>query len=340
MPPSLYSPRDEQQAIWVLLELDGESLAEVSFELLAKGRELADDVGWPLVGVLLGHQVERLSQLSLSHQADEVILIDHPLLKPFTVDAHTTAFQIAIIEEKPSVILFGATHASRDIAGRLAVRLRTGLNADCIDLRMDRERGILISHVTGFGGGVVALLEGPDHRPQMATIRPGVFQAADPAASPSKRIRKLAVTLDESIIRTRIIQSVSGEGVSISNAPVLVCGGRGVSGNFGMLQELAKLLGGDVGATRPPVDEGHIERERQVGQTGVICRPKIALNCGISGAFHFVVGIQDADRIVSINTDPDAPIFEFSDYCVVGDVKAILPALLQALKAEREIANA
>lgn len=340
MPPSLYSPQEEEQAIWVLLELDENSLADVSLELLAKGRELADEVGWPLVGIMIGHQIEHFSKQAFTHQADEVIIIDHPLLKPFSVDAHAFAFHTAIVEGKPSVILFGATHSSRDIAGRLAVRLRTGLNADCIDLRMDKERGILISHVTGFGGGVVALLEGPDHRPQMATVRPGVFQAADPTAPRAERKRTLAVSLDESAVRTRIIERVSGEGVSIANAPILVCGGRGISGNFELLHELAELIGGEVGATRPPVDEGYVERERQVGQTGVVCRPKIALNCGISGAFHFVVGIQDAESIISINSDPEAPIFEFSDYCVVGDVDGIIPALIQILKEEREVAHA
>lgn len=340
MVASTYDPNEEQKAIWVLLEFDDETLADVSFELLAKGRELADEVDWPLVGVLLGDQVEPLASLALSHQADNVILIDHPILKSFTVDAYAHAFHRVILQEKPSVILFGATHNSRDIAGRLAVRLRAGLNADCIDLRMDKERGILISDVTGFGGGVVALLEAPDHRPQMATVRPGVFKPEGPTTPRSKQIRKLAVELDESVVRTRIIERVKGEGVSIAGAPVLVCGGRGVSGNFEMLEELAELLEGDVGATRPPVDEGHIERERQVGQTGVMCRPKIALNCGISGAFHFVVGIQDAELIVSINSDPDAPIFEFSDYCVVGDVEAVLPTLIQTLKEEREVAHA
>ena len=142
MVASLYHPSEEKKAIWVLLESDGETLTEVSFELLAKGRDLADDIDWPLVGVLLGHQVEVFVPQVLSHQADEVVLIDHSLLASFTVDAYAHAFHQAILKEKPSVILFGATHNSRDIAGRLAVRLRTGLNADCIDLRMDKERGI------------------------------------------------------------------------------------------------------------------------------------------------------------------------------------------------------
>jgi electron transfer flavoprotein alpha subunit len=193
-----YDPSEEQSVIWILLEVEGETLADVSLELLSKGRELADEVDWPLVGVLLGHQVEPLISIALSHQADDVILIDHPLLESFTVDAYAQALHDVIIREKPSVILFGATHNSRDIAGRLAVRLRTGLNADCIDLRMDKERGILTSDVTGFGGGVVALLEAPDHRPQMATVRPGVFMPDSPTTPRSKQIRRLEVEIDES----------------------------------------------------------------------------------------------------------------------------------------------
>ncbi len=340
MVASLFGPSEENKAIWVLLESKGDKLADVSFELLAKGRELADEVDWPVCGVLLGDRSEHLSSLVLSHQADEVLLLEHPLLETFTVDAYTQALYAAIMERIPSAILFGATPNSRDIAGRLAVRLRTGLNADCIDLRMDKDRGVLISDVTGFGGGVVALLEMPDHRPQLATVRPGVFQSSEASAPRSDKVRRVKVELDQSIIRTRIIEQVKGEGVSIGQAPVLVCGGRGISGKFEMLTELAELLGGDVGATRPPVDEGHIERERQVGQTGVICHPEIAINCGISGAFHFVVGIQDAELIISINSDPNAPIFEFTDYCIVGDVEQILPALIQSLKEECVVAHA
>lgn len=339
MVASSYPPSEELKAIWILLESENGTLAEVSFELLAKGRTLADQIGWPLAGIIIGDQGEEHVAIVHSHQADEVILVQHPLLNPFTVDAHTCALYQVIIECKPSVLLFGATHNSRDIAGRLAVRLRTGLNADCINLKIDKERGVLISDVTGFGGGVVALLEGPDHRPQMATVRPGVFKAGEPSTPRSDQVRRIQVELGANDVRTKIVERVRGEGVNIANAPILVSGGRGVSGKFEMLKDLADLLEGDVGATRPPVDEGYIERERQVGQTGVMCRPKIVINCGISGAFHYVVGIQDADLIISINTDPEAPIFEFSDYCIIGDVEQIIPELIQNLEEMREVAH-
>jgi electron transfer flavoprotein alpha subunit len=173
----------------------------------------------------------------------------------------------------------------------------------------------------------------------MATVRPGVFKAGEPSTPRSDQVSRIQVELGADDLRTKIVERVRGEGVNIANAPILVSGGRGVSGKFEMLKDLADLLEGDVGATRPPVDEGYIERERQVGQTGVMCHPKIVINCGISGAFHYVVGIQDADLIISINTDPEAPIFEFSDYCIIGDVEQIIPELIQTLEEKREVAR-
>jgi electron transfer flavoprotein alpha subunit len=194
---------------------------------------------------------------------------------------------------------------------------------------------LLTSDVTGFGGGVVALLQIPRCRPQMATVRPGVFPQATETARPSGKIVRIPVSLRPDVVRTKVIERTQGARLDLTQAKVLVCGGRGVDGDFATLRHLAELLGGDVGATRPPVDDGHIERERQVGQTGVICRPNVALALGISGAFHFVVGIEAADIVVAVNQDADAPIFEVADYGIVGDVSAIVPALIEALRAER-----
>ncbi|NIM94266.1 MAG: electron transfer flavoprotein subunit alpha [Anaerolineales bacterium] len=340
MVASLYGAKEEKKNIWVFLEHHDGVLAKVSIELLSKGRQLADEVQWPLVGLLIGHELEELVEESVRYPVDEIWMADHKLLETFDVETHTTAAAQLVAQEKPSVILFGATPDGRDLAGRLAVRLKTGLNADCTDLRMNPENGVLVSEVTGFGGGVLALLEMPDHRPQMATVRPGVFTLGEAKPSSSVNIKKFLVKLNEGVRRTSIVEQVRGEGVDLTQAEVLVCGGRGISGNFKMLEELAQLLNGEVGATRPPVDEGHIERERQIGQTGVICRPKVAIVCGISGAFHFVVGIQDADIVISVNSDPAAPIFEFSDYCIVGDASEIIPSLTHALALEGESAYA
>lgn len=333
MVDSLYGIKEERNAIWVYLEQDGGVFEGVSLELLAKGRELADQTGRQLNGFIIGHRLSALGERACAYGADQVWLADHPLLELFTIEAYSYAAFQSIMEGKPSIFLLGATPNGRDLAGRLAVRLRTGLNADCTDLRIHPETGALVSEVSGFGGGVLALIESPEHRPQMATVRPGVFQPAEAGDSGEAVIIRILVDLTEDMIQTRIVERVVGEGVDLTRVPVLVAGGRGVDGDFKTLKELADLLGGDIGATRPPVDEGHIKRERQVGQTGVVCSPEVAICCGISGAFHFVVGIEKAGTIIAINSDPEAPVFEYSDYGVVGDVREVVPALIAALRS-------
>ena len=340
MVASLYAPSEAKKALWVFLEIEGDDFAGVSIELLSKGRDLAGKAGWTVCGLLLGNDVSDLANQAYSYGADEVWLIDHPLLGEFDVCGYSHVTMQAIKVGKPSVFLLGATPNGRDLAGRLAVRLRTGLNADCTDLILDEDRGVLISEVTGFGGGVIALLESAEHCPQMSTVRPGVFVANEPEDNRQGELVNMKVKLKKADIRSTVVERHVGEGVDLTQAPVLICGGRGIDGDFEILRELAALVDGEVGATRPPVDEGHIERERQVGQTGVVCRPKVALNFGISGAFHFIVGIQDAETIIAINTDPEAPIFEHADYCIVENAHKILPELIKVLKRERESIHA
>jgi electron transfer flavoprotein alpha subunit len=338
MVASLYGPSDDSKSIWVYLERDGRSLAGVSLELLSQGRRMADHKGWPLVGLLMGHQVRGLAERAFDFGADQVWCADHSLLENFTIEAYTRLGFQAILEARPSVLLLGATPDGRDLAGRLAVRLRTGLNADCTDLRMGADSDVLVCEVSGFGGGVLAMIEMQAHRPQMATVRPGVFEVEEVGCVGQREIIPLDVDITVDDIQTRLIERSVGGRVDLTGAPVIIAGGRGMAGDFSPLNELAELLGGEVGATRPPVDEGHIQRERQIGQTGVVCSPKIAICCGISGAFHFVVGIEKADVVVAINSDPAAPIFDHADYCIVGDVHQILPALIRALRAEKEAA--
>ena len=340
MVASLYGVHEEEKVIWVLLEQTDGRLENVSLEILSKGRQLADESDWSLTGLLIGHHVRSLAEEAFTYGVDELWLVDHPLLEPFTVDAYTHVAYQALMQGRPSIFLCGATVNGRDLAGRLAVRLKTGLNADCTDLRLNAKSGVLTSEVTGFGGGVLALLESPDHRPQMSTVRPGVFFQGDAIGDRTGKVVEMQVELEKSVIRTRIVERVTGEGVDLTQAPILVCGGRGIAGKFEMLEELASLLGGEIGATRPPVDEGHIERERQVGQTGVVCRPKVAFACGISGAFHFLVGIQNADLVVAINSDPKAPIFEHADYGIVGDALKVVPALIKAFQVSKEVSHA
>jgi electron transfer flavoprotein alpha subunit len=338
MVASLYGLDQETKSIWVYLEVDGDRLAAISLELIAKGREVCDQLGWQLVGLLLGDEVSDLTAEGFAHGLDEIWLGDDPLLEYFTIEAYTLAAHQAILAAKPSVFWLGATPNGRDLAGRLAVRLRTGLNADCTDLYINPDDERLVCEVSGFGGGVLALIEMVSHRPQMATVRPGVFAPRPPDENHSGKIVPLELDLSEELIDTQTIERSFGEQVDLTGADVLVAGGRGIDGDFEMLEKLAELLGGEIGATRPPVDEGHIERERQIGQTGVVTSPKVAICCGISGAFHFVVGIEKADLVVAINSDPEAPIFDYADYCIVGDVHEIVPALITTLTREREVA--
>ncbi len=340
MVQSLYGVEEESKSIWVFLEQEGGILEGVSLELLARGRELADEMGWSLGGLLLGHGVEGLAEEAFAHGADRVYLGEDVLLEHFTIDGYAHVAFNALMEERPSVFLSGATANGRDLAGRLAVRMRTGLNADCTALRMTPESGVLVSEVSGFGGGVLALIEMETHRPQMATVRPGVFVPGEAEEGRTGEIVRLDVELTKEMIKTRVVERVTGEGIDLTQAETLVVGGRGVNGDYGLMRELAEILKGEVGATRPPVDEGHIERERMVGQTGTTCRPKVAIVCGVSGAFHFVVGIQEAETVIAINSDPDAPIFDYADYCIVGDVFQIVPALIQALKETGEVEHA
>lgn len=337
MVSSLYGIEQESKSVWVYLEVERGVIEGVSLELIAKGRQLCDRLGWQLVGLLLGHEVSALTGLGFAHGLDQVWLADDAQLEHFTIEAYAHAAFQSLMEGRPSVFLLGATPNGRDLAGRLAVRLRTGLNADCTNLALNPQDERLVCEVSGFGGGILALIEMATHRPQMATVRPGVFSAQEADYKRTGEVITIPLDFSEEGIRTRLVEKSQGEGIDLTRVPVLVAGGRGVDGDFRMLNELAQLLGGDIGATRPPVDEGHIERERQIGQTGVVCKPKIAICCGISGAFHFVVGIEKADIVIAINSDPEAPIFEFADYCIIGDVHQIVPELIKAFSPEQEV---
>jgi len=334
MPLSLYNADNADQSIWVYLERDRDGLAGISLELLAKGRQLADQAGWILGGILLGSQNSELCRAAIAHGADEIWSAEHVLLADFTIDAYSRVMFEMILKGMPGVLLFGATPDGRDLAGCLAVRLRTGLNADCTGLRIRPGSGELVCDVSGFGGGVLALIEMGLNRPQMATVRPGVFSKFPPDWNRAGKLIEFPVLLKEADIQTRIIEKVSAEGVDLTQASLIIAGGRGIEGDFETLRELADILEGEVGGTRPPVDDGYIERERQIGQTGVVCSPKIAICCGISGAFHFIVGVEKAEVVIAINSDPGAPIFEHADYCVVGDVRTILPLLKESLQSQ------
>jgi electron transfer flavoprotein alpha subunit len=334
MIPPAYS-REEACGLWVFLEQEGGRLESVALELLGKGTGLADRRKVPLTALLLGQEVEAAAREAIFYGADHVLVADHPLLAVYTTDAYTNVAARIVLDRKPETLLLGATPNGRDLAGRLAVRLRTGLTADCTDLTLESGTGLLLGEVTGFGGGVLASIKCPAHRPQMATVRPGIFPLVDPDLTRRGRVESVPVELAVGEIRTEVLERVRHEGVDITRAKVIVAGGRGVKGDFAPLLELARLLGGQVGASRVACDLGWISRDRQIGQTGFVTRPKLAIVCGISGATQFTVGIKDAECVVAINSDPAAPIFEEADLCVVEDLFPVLERLIAEINRRR-----
>jgi electron transfer flavoprotein alpha subunit len=328
-------PPEQARGLWVHLESEDGRLAGVSLELLGRARILAEQRHDPLTAVLMGDGVAPLAEEASVHGADVVFLAEHRLLDPYTTDLHAKVMTGLILEHKPDILLLAATPNGRDLAGRLAVRLRTGLTADCTDLTLAEASGLLVGEVTGFGQGILATIECPYHRPQMATVRPGVFPR--PLSDPARQgeVRRLPVELAEAEQRVRVLRRSTPKGADITQAERLVIGGRGIQGDFALLRRLARLLTADIGASRVAVDHGWVGHDRMVGQTGSVTRPKLAIVCGVSGALQFTVGIQDAQTIVAINSDPEAPIFEGADYCIADDLFQVLPLFIQTLEREK-----
>ena len=324
----------EASGLWVFLEQQDGVLEPVSIELLGKARQLADQSHQAVTAVVTGYEIGHLAAPATAFGADEVLLAEHRLLRHYTTAPYAKVVTQIIQDRRPDILLLGATANGRDLAGRLAVRLRTGLTADCTDLSLD-EDGLLVGQVTGFGRGILAGILCPRHRPQMATVRPGVFPPPAGDEWRQARIQRLAVTLSEGDAPVRVLRHSLARGGDITAAERLVIGGRGVHGDFDTLRELAALINAEVGASRVAVDEGWADREAQIGQTGYVTRPKLAIVCGVSGAMQFTVGIQDAETVVAINSDPEAPIFDAADYCIVDDVSQVLPLLIEAIRRER-----
>ncbi len=332
MTAPVYGPADAS-GVWLYLEHQEGELAGISRELLGKGRELADGLGVPVTGLLLGASGIGLAQEAIACGADTVLAAEHLLLQPYTTDAHSRVTTDLVLEGKPDILLMGATANGRDLAGRLAVRLRTGLTADCTDLVLEADSGQLLGEVVGFGGGIVATIKCEQHRPQMATVRPGVFPVPTTDSARRGEIRSVPVELSEADLRVRVVERSVQQAADITEAELLVVGGAGTGGDFGPLEELASLIGAELGVTRVAVDAGWASHERQVGQTGYVTRPKLAIVCGVSGASQFTVGVDEADAVVAVNNDPTAPMFESADYCVVGDMFEVLAPLIEELRA-------
>jgi electron transfer flavoprotein alpha subunit len=320
--------------IGVFMEQRGGVLHEVGLELLGKARELAAAADSTVAALLLGADVAGLADRVIAHGADLVLLAEHAALEPYRLLPYTAVLAGACREHQPSIVLFGATAMGMELAPRLAARLNTGLSAHCIDLKLDAD-GHLLQMVPGWGGGVIATIKCPNHRPQMATVMPGVMQKCAPTPR-SGQVIPLPVAEDLDLTGPQVLEVHRQEPkeMPLEAAEVVVAGGWGIGGPEGwqLVEELAELLGGAVGATRPPVDAGWAREEQMIGQSGKTVRPRLYIGVGISGMSHHVVGMEGAEFVVAINSDPKAPIFEVADMAVVGDFREILPPLLDEIR--------
>jgi electron transfer flavoprotein alpha subunit len=324
--------------IGVFMEQRGGVLHDVGLELLGKARELAEVAGSTVAALLLGADVAGLADRVIAHGAGLVLVADHPGLEPYRLLPYTAVLARACREYQPSILLLGATAMGMELAPRLAARLHTGLSAHCIDLQLDAD-GHLLQMVPGWGGGVIATIKCPNHRPQMATVMPGVMQKCEPTPR-SGQVIPLTVAEDLDVSGPQVLEVHRQEPkeMPLETADVVVAGGWGLGGPEGwqLVEELAGLLGGAVGATRPPVDAGWAREEQMIGQSGKTVRPRLYIGVGISGMSHHVVGMERSEFVVAINSDPQAPIFEVADMAVVGDYREILPPLLAELRQRRK----
>ncbi len=325
--------------VWVFAEQRRGELAPVTAELLGEARRLAAVLGVKVAAVLLGDQVEPLAAPLLTAGADKVYLAEHPLLADFLEETYAAALTELARKFQPEIILAGATYLGRAFIPRVAAALKTGLTADCTAFAIDPEKRLLLQTRPAFGGNIMATIITPRTYPQMATARPGVFKPAAPGASPAGEVLRVEPACLAQPPRSRFVATVAEikERIPLNAAEVIVAGGRGLKEpkNFKLLEELADLLGGAVGATRGAVDAGWIPYAHQIGQTGKTVSPKLYIAVGLSGASQHVVGMQSSEVIVAINKDPQAPIFQVADVGLVGDLFEIVPALIQEIKKDR-----
>lgn len=321
--------------VWVFAEQRGGTITPVVFELLGKGRDLADDIGGvKLCAILLGQGLEDMTRQLFEAGAQTVYTAQSSLLKDYTADGYTKVIADAIHEFKPEIVLYGATHIGRDLAPRVAARVNTGLTADCTKLEIDPETKGILQTRPAFGGNLMATIKCPDHRPQMSTVRPGVMDQAQAQAGKTGDVIPVTLKLQETDIRTRILEIVktAKDMVSLTDAQIIVSGGAGLgdASGFELIRQFADRVGGVVGASRAAVDSGWIDHSHQVGQTGTTVKPKIYIACGISGAIQHLAGMQTSDLIIAINKNPLAPIFEVADYGITGDLYKVVPELMEA----------
>ena len=327
------------KGVWVFVEHDRGHVNPVSWELMGEARKLADKLQVPVAGVILGGPDEPLdafAQEAYAYGADRCYVMRDPVLKGYRNEPFTKGLTDLVNTHQPEIMLLGASAMGRDLAGSVATTLQTGLTADCTELNIDG-RALAATRPT-FGGSLLCTIMTLAYRPQMATVRPRVMQLPPRDDTRSGDIVEMALGMVETDVVTKLLDFIPDANrntVNLAYADVIISGGKGLKNadNFQLVWELAKVLGAEVGATRAVVQAGWAEAERQVGQTGKTVRPKLYIAVGISGAIQHRVGMESSDVIVAINTDPNAPIFDFAHHGIVGNAMQVLPALTQAFRA-------
>lgn len=324
--------------VLVYIEINHCGIQSVGLELLGQGRILADKLGQKLTAILVGNGVSEFAQHIVHSGADEVYVVDKPDLAEYHTESFTHAICTVVNKYKPNAILIGATHQGRDLGPRIAARLKTGLCADCTNLDIDEDSKLVLWTRPAFGGNIMATIICPNHRPQMGTVRPNVFKK--PAVDEARVGTIVTEMVDSVLVRTELIEATAAACglINLEEAEIIVSGGRGLGSaeNYEMVKELAAVLGGTFSGSRAIVEEGWVEHQRQVGQSGKTVGPQLYIACGISGAIQHVAGMSSSDYIIAINKDANAPIFKVCDMGIVGDVKDIVPALIAKIKAIRK----
>ena len=328
------------KGVWVFIEHERGQVHSVSWELLGEGRKLANQLGVELAGVVMGApgpEARRFCEEAYQYGADLCYLVEDPVLASYRNEPFTKGLTDLVNKFQPEILLLGATTLGRDLAGSVATTLKTGLTADCTELAIDPENRSLAATRPTFGGSLLCTIVTLNYRPQMATVRPRVMAMPERDDSRSGRIVEAPLGMIETDIITKVLEYIPdnlSDKPQLPFADIIVAGGRGMKNpdNFALLWDLAKVLGAEVGATRPVVQAGWVEAERQVGQSGKTVRPKLYIAAGISGAIQHRVGMEGSDVIIAINNDPNAPIFDFATYGIVGNAMTILPALTEAFR--------
>lgn len=333
--------------VWVFIEQEGGKIADVSLELVCKGRELAAQLGVKTEALLLGDKLEKCVDTLYSYGCDTVYLAEDPRLEPFSVLPYAKVIMDLIREHKPNILLFGATLKGRELAPRVASEKLGGLTADCTQLRIDdfedkknnkSYTNKLMQIRPAFGGNIIATIVNTWDDPQMVTVREGVMKMDAPDPSRKGKLVRVKPQITDAETVVKVLERVRADKeVDLKGAQIIVSGGYGVGSkaNFKLIYDLAEALGGEVGASRAAVDAGWIDHDHQVGQTGVTVRPRLYIACGISGSIQHCAGMSDSKKIIAINTDPGAPIFSIAHYSIVGDLNTVIPQMIKAFKAKQ-----